>query len=369
MDFSSLPVVQGSMLWSCQSEAGKLDPAPPPTNRGALSASQEKSGLILDWLAFTVPYCDGSFKAISDLIGFFSEREYGLQGYSHSAVVLSSGFICWSPERPEQGIHVILPSSALALLSTDSLSLPFAFEIFGKVNITRADFAIDDFSGGGYLDLDIIFQHLRAGDCVTRYRWAQKQDSGFAVGGDYHPGQTIYVGSSASDSRIRFYDKKAEQESKHISCQYDSWIRFEIQLRRERAHAVLSELTVRRAVFQDAFNWFGGFVLGLLDFKERSDSDATKSRWASCSWWVGFLQSVDKNRLSLPKIASDLGKVMDWWESSIATISAVIMQADPVNFGGYFDNGLEWLVSKMSDASLKFGPRHRALLENSAIPF
>src|SRR3990172_806204 len=89
--------------------------APPLTIRGVQNTGLPMSGVTIDWISATFP---DDFKVRQSLRQTFlpeSERDKGMYGYDRAATILTYGTMLWSSSRPEMGIHIILPSQALAL--------------------------------------------------------------------------------------------------------------------------------------------------------------------------------------------------------------------------------------------------------------
>ena len=183
---------------------------------------------------------------------------------------------CGAPtdERGErQGVHVSFPSSCLDNLLAhgyNSTRLLNTVDLF-EAKVTRIDIAYDDrpqVGQAGLLDFVTILEAIRADEFVSRPRQVRLME--FLKGGK---GTTIYFGSGQSDTLLRIYDKAAEQQLDN-----EHWIRVEIQLRRERAHALFLLLANEYCV--EDFD-IGAVLLAVLDFKTPTD-DTTKAAGLLC---------------------------------------------------------------------------------------
>lgn len=109
-------------------------------------------------------------------------------------------------------------------------------------------------------------------------------------------GKTIELGKRGSSSFIRFYDKLAEQEAHKydVPADYKSWVRFEIEFRRDNACSALIDYATAKS--DEAFAArMASVAIGLVRFIE-----IDHSRIYNCStaeWWSGFLNYARKGRL------------------------------------------------------------------------
>lgn len=88
----------------------------------------------------------------------------------------------------------------------------------------------------------------------------------------------IYFGSMQSNTFLRVYDKRLEQESKGIACLSD-WVRWEIVYRDEKADALIDQLIT--------YNFdLGAVVVGVLSYYLRiavvNPLDGNRSHWIHC---------------------------------------------------------------------------------------
>lgn len=139
---------------------------------------------------------------------------------------------------------------------------------------SRLDIAYDDYTG--ILDIDLLQSYLDDHYCVTTFKDCSVEYSCF------HEDKCIYYGSKKSDVMFRCYNKAAERGK---SDTIDHWIRFEVQLRDDRALAFLQS-------YIDCMS-LGSCYSGLIDkcfrYVEPTGEDTNKRRWNSPSWWTDFL--------------------------------------------------------------------------------
>lgn len=114
----------------------------------------------------------------------------------------------------------------------------------------------------------------------------------------HHHGSTIMFGNRKSAVCCRFYDKLLEQKAKGVDMPDDitSWVRCEFEFKAARAMAVmnafcdLSEEDFSKYM-HEVFNNYVCFI-NLVD--------ANRSRCSIKRWWVEFLKTSEKARLTIP---------------------------------------------------------------------
>lgn len=319
-DFLELAgIMQNEQLQSLESSRAQdalSNNAPPATSRGAQITDTLPDGFAsvptCDWLAFTV---FGDVFALSqewlEVLGGGVASERAALGYSHAWVVLGSGRVLCNPARPEMGCHISLPSSALRRFggNVDALVSRMLNE-GGKV--TRLDVAVDT--------RNVPFADVKAkvetfDGLVTHFqRWHSGRE------GDRHAAHdmTLYLGSQTSDAMVRWYDKAREKGLEGVQ-----WVRFEVQLRRERAHQVLLE-------------WFAGgsiagMLRGIVDF--RIPDGRNQARWAVAEWWTRWIGAGDVVRFVHSTAERILDDTRRWVENQVAPSLALLFMAD----GGAID--------------------------------
>ena len=338
--------------------------APLPSNRGVQNTSSDfihSEGVILDWCSFTLPYeSDDVFDVVQLVFGEMEYRERGQIGYSHSATILGSGSVCWSPNRHGQGVHIILPASALALLEDcESIELlGFIRDMGGKAR--RIDLALDDFFGD--LNLDLIVEHLASGAVTTRWKSYDDRGGKCLIGSDEPVGRTVYLGERVSESYLRFYDKRLEQEAKGKEVGQEHWVRCELETKGDRAE-MLTNALLEANESGGLAQFFSEYLLGLLDFKEFGASGKNKSRWETVGWWARFLLVATKKRLTKPKAVRTLESLKDWFDVAVAPSASVILSC----LMGDGQAGYDWLMASIVKGSKRLRPHHRQILQEQGV--
>ncbi len=300
--------------------------------------------MIVDFLNFTLPSV-GGLELVTDLFGKFIPRPMGIKGYSHSASIVGQGVVGWSPDRQEQGVHVQLSSTALSNLqdvcpaSRDVRGfLKYLLDMGAKVR--RLDLAFDDREGG--LSMGDIRECVKRKHLVSRFR------KGSHIEGTLEgQGETFYFGSGASESKVRIYDKQAEQID---AGQEDPghWVRVELQCRGDKAHAVALRYIAQGVPF------VAGLLRGLIEFKIPGE-DSNTSRWPIAPWWGAFLEQAEKAKIALPRERPTLERYKVWLDRQVAPSLAFITEAE----GGSVD----FVYQLLNSGASRLSPYHKALLD------
>ena len=309
-------------------------PTPPSGNTGVM----DTSGCVVDWLSATLKGCSipEGLEVVRDLFGPITELGRGFRGYANSGVILGTGRVAWDYDRPDMGVHVDLPGSALGELRRSITDFEGMLRFMVDVGFvfTRCDSAVDD--RDGVLDVATIRKAVESGDYASRWHKASRT---YNLRG---AGDTIYLGAPTSDSRLRIYDKAAEQGLEGVH-----WVRVELQFRRGLAHAMVLRLV------EDGPDVVLSVLRGCVDFKEPG-GDSNVARRRSASWWVRFLRAREKLRLVLPRVAQTLEGVRRWIEHQVAPSLALLVKAE----GG----ALDWLISVIHEGERRLTPQRLALL-------
>jgi len=254
----------------------------------------------IDYLSFT-------FDRGSSLESYFTrlfatvvvDRGRGLYGYRESARV-PGGMLAWGGNG--NSFYISLSAEGLAWCSRNGLS---PRELLGLVldsgaNITRIDVAFDDRSGA--FSVNDFLEARRAGEIASRYStWELHADI------DNPDASTVYAGASSSDSRIRLYNKAAEQDVD------GPWIRLEWQLRRDQASAVADLLN--RGDFSDV----AARLRFYCDWKLPASSSEI-SRWPCHPAWLALLGSVKKALDGVKRAHSSIAQSALWIQRQVAGV-------------------------------------------------
>jgi DNA relaxase NicK len=171
-------------------------------------------------------------------------------------------------------------------------------------------------------------------------------------------GETLYVGSPQSQTLLRIYDKRAELQAKARDDWESYGIRWELQLKQERAQVcgqVLSHIEEA-----DWLEFMIGVLRSYVDFRGTSRAEPDEDRYRSplLGWWEDLTDGFRKGRLVVEKDQQSLPKVKRWVKHSVAPMLAVICAHHP--------NGQAWLEKQIVAAVGRWKAKHRALAKSGS---
>lgn len=245
--------------------------------------------ILIDWISFTSKI--DSVSSIVDLLGL-SKLSFtlcnGAQGYRSR--VSFDGINIHYDHRINEGVWVEMSGKGCRSFETHS-EVDFFYLFFiilsepDSYHLTRLDIAYDCFD-------DTIPIRQFASDVLNKRYVSRFSDKSMIVTtAAGHVGHTIDCGSRKSDIRFRCYDKAHERGYMPDDPDYFSWVRFEIQLRDDRALAFIRQLDE-----DNVGTLFRGVVSNYLRIVVPSD-DSNRSRWKTKKWWSRFTEDVEKIRL------------------------------------------------------------------------
>jgi phage replication initiation protein len=309
--------------------------------------------LTIDWLSFTLP--SGTVKETMEILeGEWIKSQAGFRGYPLSWMTVATdrgvGKVGTGALRAPLEVHVDLSAGIVSAWPTAKVRTVLQWVRSHEGHLTRLDCALDDRMMT--VPLTTIKEAIQAGQCVTRADRMQTIASSSIHTGT-PSGETLYLGSPQSQTLLRIYDKRAELKAKaHPDC--DSYgIRWELQLKQERAQVcglVLSHI--------EETDWLE-FVIGLLrsyvDFRETSREESDEDRYRSplLDWWTRLTEGFRKGRLVVEKDEQSLPKVKRWVTHSVAPMLAVICAQYP--------DGQAWLEKQIIESVRRWKAKHRAL--------
>lgn len=311
---------------------------PPYSDTGAQTA-------LIDWLGVTFP--DGTTLAaiyeLFDLDGWVTLPK-GSMGY-RKGLIRGNVRILYDGSSG-MGVHIEASGKGCRELEGDKIvsDWPAFLGVLKNAHgrFSRLDAALDDKSG--LLDLDAIASCVDAGEVVSRYKFSDEFKRKLLQDGSVQ-GRTLYFGSPASDTRVRIYDKAAEQRVA------GPWVRVELQSRNDRAELLAA------VIVHYGFEEVSGILRGLIDFKVKG-TNSQRERWDTRDWWNTFLNGVKKLRLSTAPAARSIDKSFAWCQRQVAPTLAMIIIA----MGGDY----EVLEKLVKDGQRRLRPHHKALLAAAA---
>jgi len=312
--------------------------------------------LTIDWLAFTLP--SGSARDTMQMLGGdWTKSETGFRGYPASWITSSTGrgvgkLGTGAPRAPLE-VHVDLSAGIVAPWPTEKVRTVIQWILKRDGHLTRLDCALDD--RNRCVPLVTIKQAIDAGQCVTRADRIQSISSGSIHKGT-PSGETIYIGSPHSQTLLRIYDKRLELQSKEREDWQDYGIRWELELKKDRAQVcgqVLSHLEEA-----DQLEFMVGVLRGYVDFRDTSldEEEEFRYRVPVLDWWQLLTDGFKKGRLVVEKDAPTLPKVKRWVRQSVAPMLAVICAEHP--------GGQAWLEQQIIAGVKRWKEKHRQMLKN-----
>ncbi|MEG1953024.1 MAG: replication initiation factor domain-containing protein [Hydrogenoanaerobacterium sp.] len=186
------------------------------------------------------------------------------------------------------------------------MSLRHLNEIGLSVNVSRVDFASDDFDGN--LQIDNIIESVSNREVASRFQNRGGIDSfnfldiGRVVWSIKHDvkSSSVTFGSRQSSVFCRFYDKKAEQLQKNFKddecCKtlfaIPHWVRMEFEFHDDSAIEIINALCDDN----DFSEFYSAYVNGMLRFINITDTNVT--RCESKKWWLDFIGTTEHIKLS-----------------------------------------------------------------------
>lgn len=307
-----------------------------------------ENGLVcsIDWLSFTIDHYENLETCLS-LFGFAMDDFFlcprGANGYKKMMTYFGYNIRVLYDGNENMGVHFDVSGSAVAEFFRvyyescfniptpwGTLAIDMALDVVGSLfrkildngHVTRLDLAVDN-KDVLYYSVKELHEILCAGRFVSKWRsWKfieEKETSGACVG------MTLYMGSRTSDIMLRVYDKQLEQNKKYPERTHEKhinykWVRWELELKDERANMAVNEFVNGNNV--------GALAIGILSnyFRIIVFDDSNKSRCSTDIKWGLFVDSVQSLRLYIPPVEKTLEQKREWLIKQCApTIAGVIM--------------------------------------------
>jgi len=279
----------------------------------------------IDWLAFTLPKADVD-EVVKTIGGDWFQSETGFRGYPVARLMtqgktgvakLGTG----APRNPKE-VHVDLSAGIVSQWDETKLKSILAW-IFGqKGHVTRTDVALDDREAT--VAVETVRLAVEAGQVVSRSKQFKViQASNHRQG--VRTGETLYFGSRESQSMLRVYDKRLELQAKGREDAASYGVRWEMELKQDRAQACAKALLTL-----DSEDW-RAFLVGVLrsyvDFREttREAESYEKYRSPLLGWWHALTEGFRRCRLVVEQIRQRLDDVAAWLAQSVSSMLAVVV--------------------------------------------
>ena len=294
-----------------------------------------------DWLSFTI-----NLEYLKDVF-IFGEKQIELKSWNsyNTAYFTDTGvLIAYSTDRPELRLFVSLSSKSLysQKMQLEEI-IDWAIPRGGK--FTRIDIAKDDYRG--VLNLDLIYEKIKKGELVTRFRnfsvYEGEIYSTIESGkiGSNTSAKTIYLGNlKKSNVIVRIYDKGAKEKTPY------HWIRVEYQLRHSvsdqycNKHLLLDPDTgeIKKSlgsvkvktgdIRERDFPSIANYYLKFLDpTRSKKGELIHKRHWHTSNFWEKFIGTSERNSIGLPKYKTGLEDLRHWATRSMSGLNYLLEQA------------------------------------------
>lgn len=256
-----------------------------------------------------------------------------------------------APRAPLE-VHVDLSAGIVAPWPTDKVRTVIQWILKQDGHLTRLDCALDD--RNSCVSLLTIKHAIKAGQCVTRADRMQRISSR-SIHKDTPSGETLYLGSPHSQTLLRVYNKRLESQAKQREDWQDYGIRWELELKQDRAQVCGQVLSYLEDT--DWLEFMVGVLRGYVDFRATTHDEEDEFRYRAplLDWWLLLTDDFKKGRLVVEKEAQTLPKVKRWVSQSVAPMLAVICAEHP--------GGQAWLEKQIIAAVRRWKDRHRRLLK------
>ena len=217
---------------------------PPYTNRGVTRQKEDLTALI-DWCQITVKGVD-VFIIIEDILRIplsFMElhgKEKGIAGHELIARFDNIKILKPTGNAQYQGFQILMSGKGCRNYENFlQLNEETWFDFLNRVcqyhiNVPRIDLAIDDRKP--YLSIPDLIVRTKEGLLSTKLREIDFHDSGELKEEVFQSkGGSLYLGSSASNLRLVFYEKGYEQAEKFGKELNPDWNRYELRFRHKKA--------------------------------------------------------------------------------------------------------------------------------------
>lgn len=323
----------------------------------SIESTERPFTLLIDWLAFTLP--DASEHEVRQLVGGdWVETDGGFRGYPRcwlladgSAGVGKLG--TGAPRRPRE-VHVDLSGGIVSTWDFDKVRTVLRWVLGRQGKCKRIDCALDDRKA--LVPLAEIKAAINAGQVVTRADCFKEICNKSLRRQGVSTGSTLYIGSPTSKTQLRIYDKRLELQHKKRPNWSDYGIRWELELREERAHACAQTLA-----YIDEVDWHE-FTVSILrahvDFRDTSPNEPS---WVRCQaallpWWEALTEGFRKGRLVIEKNRRSIEDAKNWVSRSLAPMLAVMAASSLA--------GEQWLRDVIAAGADRWKDKHYQLLKS-----
>lgn len=318
-------------------------PLPPITNRGVTRTKDGEAvtctdnvylSVMLDWCQITVKGVTPEVIAeqILRIPYWLMDNDFrgGLKGGYH-ALMCYDDIRVFEPggKNKENGYQILMAGKGCRnfekfLEANNETWYDFFERLAGyDINYPRIDIAIDDRKT--YFKIEKLARLARENLVVTRLRIGDSH-VGFDLNGNRKRGDTLYIGSRASEFYMCFYEKGYEQCEKMGKELDKRWNRYELRFRQKRAMNLVNVLRKRRDV--------SGVVMEVLNEsirfvkKPEGSADTNIRRWPLWEPWAWFMHDAGKMKLTIKPEEKDYYERLNWLKQSVMPTLKTYMKID-----------------------------------------
>jgi DNA relaxase NicK len=287
--------------------------------------------------------------------GDWIKSEKGFAGYMEGWLSRGEsgglGRIGTGAARSPREVHVDLSQELIGGWTYQKFQEVVRWVLSKQGHFGRIDVALDDRSG--VIDVDRIYEAVVKGQCVSHFRQACMVAS-LDVGSGADTGKTLSMGSRQSETYLRIYDKAAEQRAKGKEVE-GSWVRWEMEWKGDRAHAVAVALS--RLGQEEFESYIVGVFRSALDFRDCTREDDPKSRYRAplLEWWRVLTDGMRRAKLEVAKAVKQIEQVKRWAEKSLSPMLGVLCV--------HPEAGERWLVKTIVEGVERWRNKHLMLLQ------
>ena len=189
-----------------------------------------------------------------------------------------------------------------------------------QVNFTRIDIANDIYDKA--LSVQTLYAYCKRGLCITRAQYMDYHERSILETGE-RVGETVTIGARGSQQWC-VYNKLMEQKGKgKVTDETHSWVRAELRCWQGKANIIAQQIYLKKpltAIYFEAIN-------GHYRFVRPNDKDTNKRRRQPVKWWLDYLQTETKTRLSIERTKPTLRQSEQWTEKQVSKTLAKLYVA------------------------------------------
>ena len=308
-----------------EERSGSFLPELPYTNRGVIRQKEELSALI-DWCQVTIKEVPLE-AVIEDVLRIPMEfmtvtgYEKGIAGHEIVAIFDNIKVLKPTGNAQYQGFQILMSGKGCRNYENFlQLNEETWFDFFTRVcqyhiNFPRIDLAIDDRKP--YLSIPDLIVRTKEGLLSSKLREIDFHDSGELKEEVFQSkGGSLYLGSSASNLRLVFYEKGYEQAEKFGKELNPDWNRYELRFRHKKAVRLVEELLKDRDVARIALSVLNEKVRFL---QKPENSTVTRKRlYPTYPPWEELMQAVGKIKLTMNPEKKTLERTWQWLNVAVS---------------------------------------------------